>query len=234
MNAKLLLVSILVASVVLSGCVTNNYGSEAQASIPPSNANACGSGCCESGCAMMAGSAQGDGMRGMQMHNMAPVTSEFEFIRVMIPHHQEAVDTAKLTLASTTNEELKPLLRDIITAQEKEIATMNTWLSTWYPDRSTKSSYAPMMGNLEALHGAERDAAFLTRMQEHHQMAIYMATDVLTLKPRAEVKTFALDVVEAQTAEIGVMRELLKQYPAAASGTHKMSDGSTMHDGMMH
>ncbi len=52
------------------------------------------------------------------------VTSEEAFIVNMIPHHQEAIDTARLIVAKSTNTELIKLAQNIILAQEKEINMM--------------------------------------------------------------------------------------------------------------
>jgi uncharacterized protein (DUF305 family) len=67
----------------------------------------------------------------MQM-NHGNVVSEEQFIRDMIPHHQEAVDTSKIIVAKSTNPALVKLAQNIIDAQTTEIAMMNGWLKTWY------------------------------------------------------------------------------------------------------
>lgn len=57
---------------------------------------------------------------------------EKEFISGMIPHHQGAVDMAKVLLKDTTvNPELKKFANDIIKAQEGEIKMMNEWLKKY-------------------------------------------------------------------------------------------------------
>lgn len=54
---------------------------------------------------------------------------EKAFITAMIPHHQGAVDMAKLLLQDKTiSPQLQKFARDIITAQESEISMMNLWL----------------------------------------------------------------------------------------------------------
>ena len=55
-----------------------------------------------------------------------------EFIRQMIPHHQMAVMMATMLENSTDKAEMKQLAKNIITAQNKEIADMRSWYSTWY------------------------------------------------------------------------------------------------------
>jgi uncharacterized protein (DUF305 family) len=53
------------------------------------------------------------------------------FIAHMIEHHQAAVDMARLSAQNAKHEEIKQLSREIIAAQEKEIAQMTQWQQQW-------------------------------------------------------------------------------------------------------
>lgn len=53
------------------------------------------------------------------------------FIAEMIIHHQGAIDMAKLAQANAKHYEVKSLANDILTAQSKEIDTMQTWQTDW-------------------------------------------------------------------------------------------------------
>ncbi|MFC3206661.1 CopM family metallochaperone [Aquamicrobium soli] len=54
--------------------------------------------------------------------------ADADFVRAMIPHHQAAIDMAKVLLDHGKDPDLRKLAQNIITAQEKEITEMEDWL----------------------------------------------------------------------------------------------------------
>lgn len=65
-------------------------------------------------------------MKAMPMSGKAGI----DFARMMIPHHQSAIDMAKAYLESgEANAELTKLSNDVIAAQEGEIAFLKDWLA---------------------------------------------------------------------------------------------------------
>ena len=69
-----------------------------------------------------------------------------QFIDMMVPHHQSAIEMAELARERATHEELKGLADEIITAQEAEIAEMRDWKQEWFGSSETPPLTAmPMM-----------------------------------------------------------------------------------------
>jgi uncharacterized protein (DUF305 family) len=57
--------------------------------------------------------------------------ADVDFVRGMIPHHQAAIDAAKIVLKYGKNPENQALAKAIIAAQEREIAEMQAWLKKY-------------------------------------------------------------------------------------------------------
>jgi uncharacterized protein (DUF305 family) len=146
-------------------------------------------------------------------HSAMMVSSEREFLTGMIPHHQEAVDTAKEVIErGGSTPEIKTLAENIIIAQELEIAQMKQWYLDWYGEEYVADdSYQPMMRELAGLSGAELDKRFLEDMVMHHMGAIMMAQSVRPYIEHQEIEVLSQAIMTTQTAEIELMRDLLRR-----------------------
>lgn len=159
------------------------------------------------------------------------------FIDMMVPHHQSAIEMAKVAKERSEREEILTLADEIIGAQEGEIAQLRGWRQDWFGSDETPGMDAmplipgmempgmdgmamdgimDMTADVEALKTAEPfDRAFIEAMTEHHETAIEAATLVAAATDRAELQTIAADIIEAQQREIDQMQGwLVDWYPS--------------------
>ena len=79
------------------------------------------------------GPAATDMMAGMDRMNRAmsaaPMTGDpdRDFVAMMLPHHQGAVDMARVEVAYGKDKEMRRLALAVIAAQDREIAQMRRW-----------------------------------------------------------------------------------------------------------
>ena len=149
-------------------------------------------------------------------HNEADVT----FATDMIPHHEQAVDMAKLAASRASSAAVKDLATKIEAAQQPEITMMSGWLTGWgkpVPSPmggmdmggSTGMMSAADMTKLTNSTGTAYDKMFLTMMIAHHQGALAMAATETSTGKNADALTLAKNITLSQTAEISTMQALL-------------------------
>ncbi|WP_242060514.1 DUF305 domain-containing protein [Aerosakkonema funiforme] len=151
---------------------------------------------------------------GMGMMSSMQVQNEFDYLTKMIPHHEEAIATAKLLKAGTNRPEMRKFADDIIRVQSDEIEKMQAWLNRWYPSQKAEVQYMAMMRDLTNLKGDALDRAFLEDMRMHHMGAIMMSQRLLVgnLAQHNEVKTLAQEIRTAQRNEIHQMQAWLQTW----------------------
>ena len=145
------------------------------------------------------------------------------FIEEMIPHHEGAIEMAKLALERSKRPEMLSLANGIIEAQEREINNMNAWYGQWFGTAVPAYSSGMMggmghgvgmqMGSMEgdldalaAASAADFDRVFIRQMIPHHEMAVMMARMLTAGTARDEMKQLAGDIITSQSQEIGMMR----------------------------
>lgn len=146
---------------------------------------------------------------------------DYDFVAGMIPHHQGAIDMAKVQLELGQDATLHALSRDIIAAQEEEIAFMRDWLATYGEPRPGNNQEAirtaydrinqAMMRDMHVPPTGNVDRDFVRGMIPHHQAAVDMAEVILAHSTRAELRSMAEDVIREQRREIAEMEAWLVQ-----------------------
>jgi uncharacterized protein (DUF305 family) len=193
----------------------------------PLRASEAGAACGGSGDGKDSGGAMGGG------HSMgataAPATGhnnaghndqDVMFAQMMIPHHQQAVEMAKLATTRASQPRVKQLAAAIQAAQGPEIQRMTAWLHGWsaaMPSGGMAMGHgggmmsAAEMNRLEKLSGPAFDKTFLKMMIKHHQGAIAMATAEQHSGMSRQAKAMAASIVRSQSAEITTMHQLLNR-----------------------
>jgi uncharacterized protein (DUF305 family) len=145
------------------------------------------------------------------------------FVTGMIPHHEQALSMAAMVLDKEgVDPRVVALAERILAAQQPEIDLMNSWLEAWGVDpdmgemEGMDHSGAGLMSDddmaaLEAATGPEASRLFLEQMVQHHTGAIEMAQQELDNGENADALDLAQTIIDAQTAEIDEMQELLSQ-----------------------
>jgi uncharacterized protein (DUF305 family) len=150
--------------------------------------------------------------------------ADVQFMQGMIAHHAQAIHMSRMAEAHGANPRVLRLATKIDQSQVAEIRIMQQWLrstgqvapdtSSWRTMKMVGMLTQEQLEELDAAKGVTFDRLFLKYMILHHEGALQMVKDLFAT-PRAgqevDVSVFANDVVTVQTAEIGIMRQILSQ-----------------------
>lgn len=152
--------------------------------------------------------------------------ADVEFMQGMIAHHAQAIHMSRMAEAHKASPRLLKLATKIDQSQVAEIRIMQQWLrdnEQFAPDTSSWRTMAmagmlteAQLKALDAATAVDFDRAFLTLMIQHHEGALQMVKDLFATPgagQEVDVNVFANDVVTVQTAEIGIMLQMLSQLP---------------------
>jgi uncharacterized protein (DUF305 family) len=156
--------------------------------------------------------------------------ADVHFMSGMIGHHAQAVVMAGWAPSHGASDAVRVLCERIVVAQRDEIAFMQRWLRERHetvPDADPQGHTMPGMDHpllmpgmltpaqlaqLDGARGPEFDRLFLRFMIQHHQGAITMVEQLLSVQGAAQdgpVFRFAADVNVDQTTEIDRMNRML-------------------------
>jgi uncharacterized protein (DUF305 family) len=173
----------------------------------------------------------GDQEQGTAPAEAAPSDADVTFTQNMIPHHQQAIEMAKLVDSHTDRPELHKLADSIETSQSQEITQMRGWLRSWGKPATPSEGHgghgdtempgmmseADMRRLMEAT-GAEFDLAFVEMMAAHHQGAIDMANTELKDGSLPEATRLAQQIIDTQQQEIDQLQRWRTEWSTATGG----------------
>jgi uncharacterized protein (DUF305 family) len=149
--------------------------------------------------------------------------ADVHFMQGMIAHHGQAIHMSRLAAQRGANSQVLRLATKIDQSQIAEIQLMQDWLrannqvapdtASWRTMMMPGMLTAEQLAELNTAKGADFDRKFLTFMIQHHEGALKMVADLLANPLAAQdvnVSVFANDVEIVQTAEIGIMYQLLE------------------------
>lgn len=147
------------------------------------------------------------------------IPDDATFLAMMIPHHQQAVEMSKLAATNGASPEVQKLADAIANAQAPEIAQMQSLLEAGGALGELGKHMGHMdgllseeqMNELQNARGADFDRLYLEGMIAHHEGAIAMAKNVIESGSNTAVVTLAQSIIDAQTAEIAQIKQLLGQ-----------------------
>ncbi len=152
--------------------------------------------------------------------------SDRAFLDLMIPHHEMAVQMARIAERRSRNLAVLEVARDVLSEQPYEIRLMEGWRKQWFgvPEgqRVTMSSAdAAMMGMAADMGALSTAKPFATRffadMIPHHAGAVVMSQRLLLGHPRPQLAHLARVIMASQSAQIGLM-ERYSQIAAGGAG----------------
>ncbi len=162
-----------------------------------------------------------DSMHAMmsRMENM-PMTNdpEIDFSKMMMMHHQGAINMANVELRSGKNDSLKRIAQKIISEQQKEIQQFQSILASLTVNNMDMDYMMEQMEGMKKMDASmdvqlitgDIDNDFATLMMIHHQSAIDNASGYLHHGNNAELKTIANNIIKSQTMEIEELGNWLK------------------------
>ena len=150
------------------------------------------------------------------------IKDDISYIDLMIPHHQLAIDMARIADERAQHGEIRGLARDIIVGQLDEIQRMKLWREeilaatpgiSATPEARGHMQMPGMNVDLDMLMTTDDfDREFIKAMIPHHQSAIDMSRQAIPRLKHPYLRDLASDITIIQQLEIDRMNQWFDEW----------------------
>ena len=166
-------------------------------------------------------SAQGQtpvgGASGTQHQQALEGLTDVQFASMMVKHHQDGIEMARLEEQRGSSASVKSLAAKIRQSQEKDLTTLKTHAGhnsgptatsgNTEHDKMMEQQSQAVMVRLKSVSGPALDHAFLEEMAKHHEQAIKMTAVAKLRVP--ELQKLAQKMLTRQRLELADLKKLL-------------------------
>jgi uncharacterized protein (DUF305 family) len=193
-RARRTLAGVLVAGVALAGCGSADDGGGPTSSAPQPGAGQV---------------VQDD------VHNAQDVA----FAEVMIAHHRQGIELAKLAPGRTSDAKVLAIAKQIADEQTPELAEMTVWMTEWgkplpAPGAAvtgiTGIAPATEVAKLRAAKDAAFDRLFLTLMIAHHEGGVSQSRDEQRTGADERARGLAEDMAGSEEERLAELKKLVQ------------------------
>jgi uncharacterized protein (DUF305 family) len=145
--------------------------------------------------------------------------SDERFIDAMVPHHEGAVEMARVAVKNAEHPEIERLAEHIISNQKAEINELESIKREEYGTSKVPTHMSMgqtkgmgMMNPQSLADDKPFDKAFIDNMIPHHQSAIEMAQVARDETDNPKLKELATGIISAQKREISQMKQWHTQW----------------------
>jgi uncharacterized protein (DUF305 family) len=190
---------------------------------------------------MLIGVGVAGGYLGSQLRQPGDDSVDAGFARDMSTHHAQAVEMAMFAFQKGSTDDLRVIGFDMATTQQYQIGVMQSWLQEWNLEPSSSRPRMAWMADgatlllpdgrmpgmatnedvdkLKASAGKEFDILFCQLMLRHHLGGLHMAEEAKAHADDKRVRTLAQAMYDAQSFEVTLLTDKLKQLGAGPAGS---------------
>lgn len=129
--------------------------------------------------------------------------TDLRYLNTMAAHHQGALALAQEALAGTSRPEVKDLAAAVIQAKKADLVAFSQWKAQWYGDNKPVSPAGIVhLGNPDSTF----DLRFINVLETKITEAVSMSKEVLATSTRAEILTYASELIRVQTGILDQIR----------------------------